>query len=107
MFEVKIDSPFIEHYSIAVVSNITYVAMTVDDNYFLDTFNILIFTTLLAYSANDKLVRFFLIFPRKQDLTFHANWTIYMKYQILFFGKNKKIYFNMSSAEYFTQSAKR
>ena len=32
----------------------------------------------------------FLIFPRKQDLTFHAK-TINMKFQILFSGKNKKI----------------
>ena len=33
------------------------------------------------------------IFPRKQDLTFHANclhWTICMKYQNLFSRKNKK-----------------
>ena len=36
----------------------------------------------------------FLIFHRKQDLTFHANcllMTICMKYQILFPGKNRKI----------------
>ena len=33
--------------------------------------------------------------------------TIWMKCQILFSGKNKKEYFKMSSAENFTQSAKR
>ena len=38
----------------------------------------------------------FLIFPRKQDWTFHAN--------CLYSGKNKKKYFNMSAAENFTQS---
>ena len=31
------------------------------------------FTTLLTKSAGSVLVIFFLIFPRKQDLTFHAN----------------------------------
>ena len=53
----------------------------------------------------------FLIFLSKQELTFHENCllqeTICMKYQILFSGKNKKKYFKMSSAENFTQSAKR
>ena len=32
--------------------------------------------------------------------------TICMKYQRLFFGKNKKKYFKMLSAEIFTQNAK-
>ena len=70
----------------------------------------------------------FLIFPRKQDFAFHANClqfyfsqkkefdiscklspleTICMRCQILFSGKNKKRYFKTSSAEHFTQSAKR
>ena len=50
----------------------------------------------------------FLIFPPKQDLTFHANCLlICMKCHILFSGKNKKKYFKMSSAENFAQSAKR
>ena len=31
------------------------------------------FTTLLANSAEDKLMIFLLFFPRKKDLTFHAN----------------------------------
>ena len=47
----------------------------------------------------------FLIFPRKQHLTFHANcllWTletICKKCQMLFSWKNKKNIINMSSAE--------
>ena len=46
---------------------------------------------LWANSADDKVVF---------SLTFHANC------QILFSGKNKKKYSNMSSAENFTQHAK-
>ena len=69
----------------------------------------LTFITHLANSADDKLVVFFLIFPRKQDLTFHANclqW-ICMKCQILYTGKNKKKNItNLSSAENFAPSAK-
>ena len=34
----------------------------------------LTFTTLWANSANSKLMIFFLRFPRKQDLKFHANY---------------------------------
>ena len=52
------------------------------------------FTTLLANSADNKLMIFCLIFPRKQDMTFHAKLfpleTICMKRQILFPGKGKK-----------------
>ena len=33
----------------------------------------LTFTTLRANSADDKLMIFFFVFPRKQDLAFHAN----------------------------------
>ena len=66
--------------------------------------SVLTFTTLWANSENDKLViLFFYYFPRKQDLTFHAS----MKCQILFPGENMKKYFKMSSAENFTQGAKR
>ena len=43
---------------------------------------------------------FFLNFPRKQDLTFHAIETICMKCPVLFFGKNKKNIINLSSAEF-------
>ena len=57
----------------------------------------LTFTTLWAFSADDKLMIFFLFFSKKQDLTFYA------KCHILFSGKNKKKYFKMSSAENFTQ----
>ena len=43
-------------------------------------------------------MKYFLIFPRKQDLTFHAN-SICMKGQIQFSGKNKKNIINLLSAE--------
>ena len=36
----------------------------------------LTFTTLLASSADEKLMTLFLLFPRKQDLIFHANCLI-------------------------------
>ena len=44
---------------------------------------------------------FFLFFPEKEDLTFHANCfkSICMKCQILFSRKNKKNITNLSSAE--------
>ena len=49
---------------------------------------------LWANSANNKLMIFFRIFPRKQNLTFHANVSIgdnlHEMSQILFSGKNKK-----------------
>ena len=35
--------------------------------------HVLSIITLLAYSADDKLGQYFSYFPRKQDLTFHAN----------------------------------
>ena len=54
-------------------------------------------STLGKFSADDILKYFFLIFPRKQDLTFHANCLL--KCQILFSGKNKKNIINLSSAE--------
>ena len=52
--------------------------------------NILILTNLLANSADDKLVIFFLIFPRKQDLTFHAK-LIAWNAKSCFLGKIRKI----------------
>ena len=70
------------------------------------TFINLTFTTLLAYSADDKLVIFFLFFQRKQYLTFHASCLHCMKCHNWFSGINKKKYFIMSSAENFAQSAK-
>ena len=42
-------------------------------------------TTLWANSADDKFGDIFLIFPRKQDLSFHASCQI-----LFFFGKNMK-----------------
>ena len=78
----------------------------------------LTFRTLLANSAGDKLIIFFLFFP--ENRTWHFMQivsigdkcklspleTICMKCQILFPMKNKKKYFKMLSAEKFTQSAK-
>ena len=50
--------------------------------------------TLCANSVDDKLMILFLIFPRKGDLTFHANLSpleaICMKCQNLFSGENNK-----------------
>ena len=44
------------------------------DSVFLHPFQYyLIFTTLWGNSADEKLVTFFLLFRRKQDLKFHAN----------------------------------
>ena len=52
----------------------------------------------------------FLIFPRKQDMTFHANCLLrrQVAWNVIscFLGRIKK-HFKMSSAENFTQSAKR
>ena len=57
------------------------------------------FPTLWAFSADDKLMIFFLFFPRKQDLTFLAN--------CLNLHEMSNPVFKMSSAGNFTQSAKR
>ena len=38
-----------------------------------DFLSALTFTTLWAFSADDKLMIFFLFFKKKKDLTFHAN----------------------------------
>ena len=65
---------------------------------------ILTFTTLWAIQQT-KIDNIFLIYLRKQDLIFHTNCLHCMKCQILFSVKKEK-YFNMSSAETFTQSAK-
>ena len=62
----------------------------------------LTFTTLLANSADDKLMILFLIFPTQQDLTFHANclhWRQFAWNVKPVFWKN--IYFKMMSAENF------
>ena len=55
----------------------------------------LILTTLWANSSDDKLI-FFLICHQKQDLTVSKS----------VLGQKSDRYFNMSSAENFTQSAK-
>ena len=49
----------------------------------------LTFTTLLATSADEKLVIFFLFFPKNRLRPFE---TICMKYQKLFSGKIRKIF---------------
>ena len=53
----------------------------------------LTFTTLWDNSADDKLMIFFLFFTRKQNLTVHRKLseTIYLKCQIPFLGKIRKI----------------
>ena len=56
----------------------------------------------LANSADDKLIIFFLVFLQKTGFV----TSLGMKCQILFYGKNKKKYFNKPSAENFTQSVK-
>ena len=43
-------------------------------------FQSLTFTTLWANSADNKLVISFLIFPRKQDLTFHAKCLLWRQF---------------------------
>ena len=85
----------------------------------------LIFTTLWANSADDKLTIFFFLFSPKNRLlhfkqivsynlheivkTFYISSklspAICMKYQSLFSGENKKKYYKMSSAVIFTQHA--
>ena len=45
------------------------------------------------------MIYFSYFFTRKQDLTFHANETICIKCQILFFRKNKKNITNVRSTE--------
>ena len=66
------------------------------------------FTTLLANSADNKLVIFFLFFTENRIEIMHivSIGDICMKCQLLFSRKNKKNNFNMLSAENFTQSAK-
>ena len=72
--------------------------------------SILTIPILLAKMADDKLVIFFfflLFFSGNRIWHFMqivSTGSICMKYQVLFSGKNKK-YFNMPSAENFTQSA--
>ena len=66
-------------------------------------------TTLLAESADDKLMIFLFYFTRKLALTFHANSlseTIGTNAKTYFLGKIRKKYYKMSSAEIITQHAK-
>ena len=72
---------------------------------------LLTLSMLWADSADDKPMISFLMFPRKFDLTLHANSTretIRMKWQILFSRTKKKLYFKMVSANFLSsmQSAK-
>ena len=77
----------------------------------MDTLCFFNFSSLRAYSADYKLVRFFLFFPENRIWHFMQIVSIgdksCLKCQILFSGKNKKRYFKMSSAQNFTQSGKR
>ena len=62
-------------------------------------------TTLSVNLADDKLMIFFLIFPRKQGLTFLANCHQWRQFagnvKTCFLGKIRKTYFNMLYAENF------
>ena len=59
----------------------------------------------LGYFGRRQIGVIFLIFPRKQDLTFHANSLHEMSNPV--FSEKEEKYFKMSSAENFTQTAKR
>ena len=63
-------------------------------------FVVLTFTTPWANSADYKLMTVIFIFPRKQDLTVHADCLHYMKCLNLFSFKNKKQIFQMLSADF-------
>ena len=66
------------------------------------------FGNLTLPLSDDKLVIFFLIYPRKQDLSFHMQKSIGDSLHEMsnpVFWKNQ--YFKMLPAENFTQSAKR
>ena len=60
-------------------------------SFLIQSYVTLTLSTLVKIFSRQHIEIFFLIFPRKQDLTFHAVETIYMKYLILFSGKKKKI----------------
>ena len=64
--------------------------------------SILAFTNLLANSA-DNIVEKNYFFPRKKgfDISCRLSETICIKCQNLLFGKNKKIIFTISSADFF------
>ena len=64
---------------------------------------LLTITTLKVYSAVDKLMIFFLFFPENRIGEMEI---VCMKCQILLSGKKNK-HLKMSSAENFTQNAKR
>ena len=70
----------------------------------------LTFPMLWANSADDKLIFFFFHFPRKQDLTLHANCFLRRQFawsvRPYFMGKIRKKNFKMSSAKIVTQHAK-
>ena len=77
---IYLDTPF----------NLSYTCLFVFLLFFLQEVK-LPFTTLLAISAGNKLVIFFLFFPENGIWYFmQIGDTIYMKYQILFSGKNNK-----------------
>ena len=70
----------------------------------------LTFTTLWAFSADDKLMIFFLFFPENRIWHFmqivSLGDNLHEMSNSVFWEKYEK-YFKMSSAENFTQSAKR
>ena len=66
---------------------------------------ILTFTTLWAFSADDKLMIFFLLFSENRIWHFMQIVSLHEISYPVFLKKIRK-YFKMSSAENFTQSAK-
>ena len=70
----------------------------------------MLYLSLLANSADDKLIMFFSYFSKKIGFDILCKLspqeTICMKCQSLFSGNNKKKYFKLSSAVIFTWSAK-
>ena len=67
-------------------------------------FNICLTLSTLGKILAHNILEYFVIFPRKQNLTFHANClqmeTICMKCKILFSEKTKKHIINLSPAEF-------
>ena len=73
---------------------------------YLEFSDLSIFTTLWTKSEDNKLVIFFLFFPENRIWHFMQIVSIAWNIKFYFLEKLRK-YFKMSSAESFTQSAKR
>ena len=62
--------------------NVHFISSGAEESFRINT-QVLTFTTLWSESADNKLLIFFLIFPQKQDLTFHANCLHWRHYYYL------------------------